>query len=347
MKTNVRKYKKLLTDIGTTIAAARQNAVRIINTELVRANWEIGRHIVLFEQEGKERAEYGSELITRLSRDLRHSYGTGFSRRNVLDMRRFYLTWQKWQAVPAKLSWTHIITLLGVSNEHARNFYTHQAINEKWGYRELEKQIDASLYERLALSKDKKGVLALSKRGNIISNPSEVIKDPYLLNFLQIPQSYRVTEKELEQRIIDNLQLFLLEMGKGFTFVARQYRISLRTKHHAIDLVLYNRILKCFILVDLKTKKVTHGDIGQMNMYLNYFKKEENVEDDNEPMGIILSTEKDEVMVEYAMGGITNKIFVSKYLLYVPDKDLLKKRVLALLSAAPSKRLKKSKKLRK
>jgi hypothetical protein len=136
-------------------------------------------------------------------------------------------------------------------------------------------------------------------------------------------------------------------MGKGFTFVARQYRISLRTKHHAIDLVLYNRILKCFILVDLKTKKVTHGDIGQMNMYLNYFKKEENVEDDNEPMGIILSTEKDEVMVEYAMGGTTNKIFVSKYLLYVPDKDLLKKRVLALLSAAPAKRLKKSKKGRK
>jgi hypothetical protein len=208
MKTNARKYKKLLTDIGTTIAAARQNAVRIINTELVKANWEIGRHIVLFEQDGKERAEYGTELITKLSRDLRLSYGTGFSRRNVLDMRRFYLTWQKWQAVPAKLSWTHIITLLGVSNEHARNFYSHQAINEKWGYRELEKQIDASLYERLALSKDKKGVLSLSKKGHTISHPSEVIKDPYLLNFLQIPQSYRVTEKELEQRIIDNLQLF-------------------------------------------------------------------------------------------------------------------------------------------
>lgn len=336
MKTSVRKYRKLISDIGITLKAARQNTVQVINEQLVKAYWEIGRHIVLFEQQGKERAEYGSELLARLSKDLKLNYGRGFSRRNVLDMRRFYITWQKWQAVPAKLSWTHIITLLGVSNEHARSFYAHQAVNEKWGYRELERQVDASLYERLALSKDKKGILALSKKGHVISRPEEIIKDPYLLHFLQIPLNYRVSEKELEQRIIDNLQLFLLEMGKGYTFVARQYTLSMRNKHYSIDLVLYNRILKCFILVDLKTKKVTHGDIGQMNLYLNYFKKEENVEDDNEPMGIILSAEKDEVMVEYAMGGITNKIFVSKYLLYVPDKDLLKSRVRALLTAGTS-----------
>jgi YhcG PDDEXK nuclease domain len=183
----------------------------------------------------------------------------------------------------------------------------------------------------------------LSKKGLVVSRPEEIIKDPYLLNFLQIPLNYRVSEKELEQRIIDNLQRFLLEMGKGFTFVARQYTVSLRGKHYSIDLVLYNPILKCFILVDLKTKNFEHGDIGQMNLYLNYFKKEENVKDDNEPMGIILSAEKDEVMVEYAMGGITNKIFVSKYLLYVPDKDLLKNRVKALLSSRTTAKIKKKK----
>lgn len=339
------KYEKLLADIGFAIETARQNAFKAINTELVKANWEIGRHIVEFEQHGKERAEYGTDLLARLSKDLKLRYGKGFGRRNVLDMRRFYLAYQKWQAVPAKLSWTHIITLIGISDESARKFYEKQAIHEKWGSRELERQIDSSLFERLALSKDKKGVLRLSERGHIVSYPSEAVKDPYVLDFLKIPQSYRMTEKDLEQKIIDNLQLFLLELGKGFTFVARQFRISLRNKHYAIDLVFYHRILKCFILIDLKTKKVNHGDIGQMNLYLNYFRKEENAADDNEPIGIILSAEKDDIMVEYAMGGISNKIFVSKYQLYLPDKDLLKKKVKELLapySGKPSEKKKKS-----
>jgi predicted nuclease of restriction endonuclease-like (RecB) superfamily len=332
MKAVKPKYKKLLADIGFAIETARQNAFKAINTELVKANWEIGRHIIEFEQHGKERAEYGTDLLARLSKDLKLRYGKGFGRRNVLDMRRFYLSYQKWQAVPAKLSWTHIITLIGLSDESARKFYEKQAIHEKWGYRELERQIDSSLFERLALSKDKKGVLRLSEKGHIVSYPSEAVKDPYVLDFLKIPQSHRMTEKDLEQKIIDNLQLFLLELGKGFTFVARQFRISLRNKHYAIDLVFYHRILKCFILIDLKTKKVNHGDIGQMNLYLNYFRKEENVENDNEPIGIILSAEKDDIMVEYAMGGISNKIFVSKYQLYLPDKDLLKKKVKELLA---------------
>jgi predicted nuclease of restriction endonuclease-like (RecB) superfamily len=332
MKAVKPKYKKLLADIGFAIETARQNAFKAINTELVKANWEIGRHIIEFEQHGKERAEYGTDLLARLSKDLKLRYGKGFGRRNVLDMRRFYLSYQKWQAVPAKLSWTHIITLIGLSDESARKFYEKQAIHEKWGYRELERQIDSSLFERLALSKDKKGVLRLSEKGHIVSYPSEAVKDPYVLDFLKIPQSHRMNEKDLEQKIIDNLQLFLLELGKGFTFVARQFRISLRNKHYAIDLVFYHRILKCFILIDLKTKKVNHGDIGQMNLYLNYFRKEENVENDNEPIGIILSAEKDDIMVEYAMGGISNKIFVSKYQLYLPDKDLLKKKVKELLA---------------
>ncbi|MGN7863491.1 PDDEXK nuclease domain-containing protein [Chryseobacterium sp. 22458] len=331
MKPVQSKYTELLDSIGSAIEVARQNAVKAINTELVKANWEIGRHIVEYEQHGEERAEYGSNLLATLSKDLRQRYGKGFGRRNILDMRRFYLTYQKWQAVPAKLSWTHLVTLLGISDDTARKFYEKQAVLENWGYRELERQINSSLFERLALSKDKKGVLQLAEKGHIVTDSTEAIKDPYVLDFLKLPQSHRVTEKALEQKIIDNLQMFLLELGKGFTFVGRQYKISLRNRHFYIDLVFYHRILKCFVLIDLKIKQVEHNDIGQMNLYLNYFKSEENVVDDNEPIGIILSAEKDEVLVEYATGGISNKIFVSKYQLYLPDKKELQQKVQAIM----------------
>lgn len=331
MKPDKNKYKNLLDNIGHAIETARLNAVKAVNAALVKANWEIGRHIIEFEQHGNERAEYGSDLLTRLAKDLKLHYGKGFGRRNVLDMRRFYVAYPKWQTVSAKLSWSHFIVLLGVSDEKARNFYEKQSINENWSKRELERQIDSSLFERLALSRDKKGVLHLSEKGHIASNPTEVIKDPYVLDFLKIPQSNKVTEKHLEQKIIDNLQLFLLELGKGFTFVGRQYKISLRNKHFYIDLVFYHRILKCFVLIDLKTRPVRHTDIGQMNLYLNYFKTEESVEGDNEPIGIILSADKDEVLVEFATGGISNKIFVSKYQLYLPDKKILQKQVKAII----------------
>lgn len=324
-------YNELLKTIGSTIETARQNAVKAVNHELVKANWEIGRHIVEFEQFGEERAEYGSNLLSNLSKDLKQRFGKGFGRRNILDMRRFYLAYQKWQAVPAKLSWTHIVTLLGVSEDNARKFYEKQSVLENWGYRELDRQINSALFERLALSKDKKGVLQLAEKGHLITDSAEAIKDPYVLDFLKLPQSHQVTEKALEQKIIDNLQMFLLELGKGFAFVGRQYKISLRNRHFYIDLVFYHRILKCFVLIDLKIKQVEHNDIGQMNLYLNYFKAEENVEDDNEPIGIILSAEKDEVLVEYATGGISNKIFVSKYQLYLPDKKELQNKVQAIL----------------
>ncbi len=324
-------YNQLLASIGLTIDKARQNAVKAINTELVKANWEIGRHIIEFEQQGNERAEYGTDLLARLSKDLKQLYGKGFGRRNILDMRRFYLAYQKWQTVSAKLSWSHYISLISISDEVARKFYEKQAINQNLSVRELDRQVNSALFERLALSKDKKGVLQLSEKGHIITQPHEAVKDPYVLDFLKIPQSHRMTEKHLEQKIIDNLQQFLLELGKGFAFVARQFRISLRNKHYSVDLVFYHRILKCFVLIDLKTKKVNHGDIGQMNLYLNYFKAEENVESDSEPIGIILSAEKDEVMVEYAMGGISNKIFVSKYQLYLPDKKQLQKKIKSII----------------
>lgn len=327
------KYETLLAAIGLTIETARQNAVKAINTELVKANWEIGRHIVEFEQQGKERAEYGSDLLTRLSKDLAQQYGKGFGRRNILDMRRFYLAFQKWRTVSAKLSWSHYIALIGISDDNARKFYEKHAINDKLSVRDLERQIDASLFERLALSKDKKGVLQLSKKGYIVSDSTTITKDPYVLDFLKIPLSHKMSEKGLEQKIIDNLQQFLLELGKGFTFVARQFKLSLRNKHYSIDLVFYHRILKCFVIIDLKTRKVNHGDIGQMNLYLNYFKIEENIVGDNEPIGIILSAEKDEVLVEYAMGGISNKIFISKYQLYLPDKKQLQKKVKAIMDS--------------
>lgn len=331
MEPSKHHYIDLLDNIGQAIETARQNAVKAVNIELVKANWEIGRHIVEFEQHGHERAEYGSDLLASLSKDLKLRYGKGFGRRNVLDMRRFYLAYPKWQTVSAKLSWSHFIVLLGVSDDTARKFYEKQAIHENWSKRELERQIDSSLFERLALSRDKKGVLQLSEKGHITSNAAEVIKDPYVLDFLKIPQSNKVTEKHLEQKIINNLQLFLLELGKGFAFVGRQYKISLRNKHFYIDLVFYHRILKCFVLIDLKAKSVRHNDIGQMNLYLNYFKTEESVEDDNEPIGIILSADKDEVLVEYATGGISNKIFVSKYQLYLPDKKQLEKQLKAIM----------------
>ncbi|MCC6370503.1 MAG: DUF1016 family protein [Bacteroidia bacterium] len=333
MKISKVKYNTLIKNIGVCIYNARQNAARAVNAELVKANWEIGRHVVKFEQLGEERAEYGSALLTSLSKDLQKIHGKGFGRRNLLDMRRFYLAYPKWQTVSAKFSWSHYVSLIGVSNDIGRRFYEKQCLLESWSSRELERQINSSLFERLALSKNKKQIIQLSKKGNIIKKSEHLIRDPYVLDFMQIPITHKLTEKGLEQKLITNLQLFLLELGKGFAFISRQHRISIRNNHFYIDLVFYHRILKCFVLIDLKTRHVKHGDIGQMNLYLNYFKKEENVPGDGEPIGIILSAEKDEVLVEYATGGLSNKIFVSKYQLYLPDQKLLERKVREILNS--------------
>jgi predicted nuclease of restriction endonuclease-like (RecB) superfamily len=323
----------MLDKIGAILEGGRQKAYTAVKNTLVITYWEIGREVVEYEQKGKEKAEYGSELLDKLSIDLKMRYGKGFSRRNVLDMRRFYLAYRKWQTVSAKLSWSHYTLLLSVSDEMARNFYEKQCVIDKWSIRELKRQIQSALFQRIALSKDKKGVLELSQEGHIIENNKDIVKDPYVLEFLGIPENYRYSERKLEQKIIDNLQMFLLELGKGFTFAGRQYRITLNNLHYYIDLVFYHRILKCFVLIDLKIGFVDHGDIGQMNMYLNYFKKEENVEDDNDPVGIILSAEKDDILVEYALGGISNNLFVSKYQTYLPDKKLLKSKLLEIIDS--------------
>ncbi|HQB77329.1 MAG TPA: PDDEXK nuclease domain-containing protein [Tenuifilaceae bacterium] len=329
---NFEIYQKLVDSIGIAIENARQRAIQTVNNELLRANWEVGKYIVEYEQNGNEKAEYGSSLLTNLSKDLKSRFGKGFSKSNIYLMRQFYLKYQIFQSVTGKLTWTHYAELLSVSDDIARGFYEVQAVNEKWSVRELKRQINSSLFERIALSKDKKGVLKLSQKGLVVSEPKDIVKDPYVLEFLQIAEDYRVTESKLEQKIIDHLQTFLLELGKGFSFVGRQYRITLDNDHYYVDLVFYHRILKCFVLIDLKTKHVKHQDIGQMNMYLNYFKSEENTDGDNSPIGIVLGADKNDILVEYAIGGISNNIFVSKYQLYLPDRKVLEQKVKELIT---------------
>jgi len=333
MKITKQKYIDLIDNIGSTIRQAKENAIRAINSELVRANWEVGKHIVEFEQDGKEKAEYGSSLLTNLAKDLKGKYGKGFSKSNIYLCRLFYIKYQKFQTVSGKLSWSHYAELLTVSDDLARSFYEQQAGKENWSFRELKRQIDSALFQRLALSRDKSGVLELALKGQQIVTARDAIKDPYVFEFLEITKDTIVKERGLEKRLVDNLQKFLLELGKGFSFVARQFKITLDNQHYFIDLVFYHRILKCFILVDLKTRKVKHQDIGQMNLYLNYFKEEENTAGDAAPIGIIIAADKHEFLVKYATGGLSNKIFVSKYQLYLPDQKVLEEKVKEIIDS--------------
>lgn len=296
-----------------------------------------------FEQGGKEKAEYGAELLDKLSKDLTRAYGKGFSRSNLFLIRKFYLTFQKIQTLSGqleisetlhhRLSWSHYSEILKADNELEISFYIKQCEKENWSVRELRRQMKSMLFHRLANSKDKKGVLELAQKGADIQTANDIIKDPYVFEFLGIPQKDQYLEGELEEKLIQNLEHFLLELGKGFAFVARQYKISLANRHFYVDLVFYHRILKCFVLIDLKRGEIEHNDIGQMNMYLNYFSKEENVEDDNHPIGIVLGAYKDHILVEYATQNIANQLFVSKYQLYLPDKKQLQSELEKLLEA--------------
>lgn len=324
-------YSKLLDKIGDILEKGRKAAAVSVNNIMLITYWEIGLEIIEFEQEGKVKAEYGSKLLDRMARDLKSRYGKGFSRSNVIYMRLLYIKYPKSETLSHQLSWSHYFELLKISDDLERSFYEQQTILENWSVRELKRQKDTALFQRIALSKDKEKILELSKKGNIVKDETSVLKDPYVFEFLNISENQKYSETQLEKRLIDNLQQFLLELGKGFAFIGRQYRISLANTHFYVDLVFYHRILKCFVLIDLKVEEVNHRDIGQMNMYLNYFRKEENVEGDNEPVGIILSKDKDEVLVEYATGGISNKLFVSKYQTYLPDKKILRARLKALL----------------
>lgn len=318
-------YVELIAQIGDLLALGREKAAHSINTILLQTYWEIGRYIVEFEQNGNEKAEYGTQLFERLSRDLTTTYGKGFGRSNLLYMRKLYLTFQISGTLSHKLTWSHYYEILKSDSELEISFYVKQTEKEKWSVRELKRQMKSMLFHRLALSTDKEGVLKLASNGHEVEQPEDLIKDPFVLEFLNIPQRQHYLESDLEERLISNLQQFLLELGKGFAFIGRQYRMSIGGKHFRVDLLFYHRILKCFVLIDLKRGEIDHQDIGQMNLYLNYFKKEEATEGDNEPVGIILGAYKNHILVEYATQSITNKILLAKYQLYLPDKTQLEK----------------------
>lgn len=324
-------YNELIHQIGTVLQESHNKVAYAVNTILVQTYWNIGKHIVEFEQGGSVKAEYGTELMDRLSKDLSNAYGKGFSRSNLFQIRQFYICFPKIQTLSGKLSWSHYVEIIKSDDPLEINFYMAQCEKDDWSVRELKRQRNSMLFQRLALSKDKAGIMALAEKGVEIQTAEDVIKDPYVLEFLNLPQKERYLEGDLETAIINNLQSFLLELGKGFAYVGRQYKISIAGHHFFVDLVFYHRILKCFVLIDLKRGEIEHGDIGQMNLYLNYFAKEENTEGDNAPIGIVLGAEKNKVLIEYATENITNQLFVSKYQLYLPDKEKLQKEVQRVL----------------
>jgi predicted nuclease of restriction endonuclease-like (RecB) superfamily len=355
---------QLLKDIRELILSARSAVVRNINTIQVVTNFEIGRRIVEYEQKGKTRAEYGEEILEEISKKLTQEFRHGFSKTNLKLMRQFFLTYrnrigqtlsdqsannqksqtlsgqsQKMQIpsaqlaikepLPSKftLSWSHYIFLIGIDNKPERDFYEIEAVEQNRSLRELKRQFNSSLYERLALSRDKKGVKKLSQKGQIIEKPHDIIKNPYVLEFLGIDENAKYSESDLESAIIDRLEHFLLELGKGFLFEARQKRFTFDEEHFFVDLVFYNRLLKCYVLIDLKIGELTHQDLGQMQMYVNYFDRYVKTKSENQTVGIILCRKKHEAIVEITLPKCAN-IHAKEYQLYLPSKEELKRKLI-------------------
>jgi len=342
--------QNLYTKVIELLNQARQNVAQTINNTMATAYFEIGRMIVEEEQQGKEKAEYGKRVLKELSEKLVVEFGKGFSETNLRQIRNFYLLYSIQQTVSAefkneeiagtaprksinqqtlsaqfKLTWSHYLKLMRITDVNERNFYEIEAIKNNWSLRELQRQYDSALYTRLALSKNKEEVISLGQKGQIIEKSKDLIKDPYVLEFLGLHEKSFYSENDLEQRLIDKLEHFLLELGNGFTFVARQKRITFEEKHFKIDLVFYNRILKCFVLIDLKIGELKHQDIGQMQMYVNYFDREVKLEDENKTIGIILCQDKSESVVRYTLPENNEQIFASKYLTVLPsEKDFIK-----------------------
>ncbi|MBE6327750.1 MAG: DUF1016 domain-containing protein [Bacteroidales bacterium] len=316
-------YNKLVSDIGTLLNNGRKQMAIAVNTSMVQTYWSIGKHIVEFEQKGNERAEYGSNLINRLSRDLTERYGKGFGKSNLLYIRKFYLTFPKSGTVSHLLTWSHFYEILKKDDPMEISFYVKQCEIEGWSVRELKRQMQSMLFHRLALSKDKEQVLKLSHEGQQVQKPEDILRDPYVFDFVGLPETYNYTEKDLEDGLLKQFEMFLLELGRGFAFIGRQQRISLAGRHYYVDLVFYHRILKCFVLIDLKRGTIQHEDIGQMNLYINYYKSEMNVEGDNPPIGIVLGADADRLTMQYAMEGISNQLFAAKYQLYLPSREEL------------------------
>jgi predicted nuclease of restriction endonuclease-like (RecB) superfamily len=314
----------LYDSINQIIEEARNTVYRTANFTMVKAYWNIGKAIVEEEQNGKERAEYGKQLLKQLSKQLISKYKKGFDESNLRHMRNFYLTYRKYDALRPELSWTHYRLLLKVENEKAREFYLQESIDCNWSTRSLERQINKLYYERMVMSKNDQLVKQEADEKTNEQQASDIIKDPYVLEFLGLKDNTDFRESELEQAIIDKLQDFLIELGKGFAFVGRQYRLSAGAGNHFYaDLVFYNYILKCFLIIDLKTKPLTHQDIGQMDMYVRYFEDKIRQETDNPTIGLILCTEKNNTIVKYSLLNESKQIFASKYMTYLPtEKEL-------------------------
>ena len=319
----------LYNKISSILEESRKFVATTVNTAMVQTYFEIGRLIVEEEQHGNVRAEYGKETLKNLSIKLTANYGKGFSQRNLEQMRQFYLVYstQIPQTVSDQftLSYSHYLFLMRIENPEERKFYEIESSQNNWSLRELKRQFDSALYERLSLSKDKEKVKSLAIQGQIIENPCDIVKDPYVLEFLGLPEKAYYSESELESRLIEKLENFLLELGKGYTFVGRQVRLSFDEKHFFVDLVFYNRLLQCFVLIDLKIGELTHQDLGQMQMYVNYYDRFVKLDHENKTIGIILCKKKSDSLVEITLPEDNNQIFASKYQTVLPNKeDLIK-----------------------
>lgn len=339
---------QIINDIKQILKQARQNACRSINKAMLGAYWLVGKRIVEEEQQGESRAAYGKAIIENLSKQLQEEFGKGFSIRNIEQMRIFYLEYPIPQTVSAELptrlasetmltkletpnfqlTWSHYQMLLRISDKEERAFYEIESAKNQWSVRELKRQFDSALYIRLSLSKDKEGIKALATQGHVIEKPQDAIKDPYILEFLGLKEHHQYSESDLENKLIDKLEYFLLELGTGFTFVSRQKRISFEERHFYIDLVFYNRILRCFVLIDLKIGDLKHQDLGQMQMYVNYYDRYVKLEDENKTIGIVLCRDKSETLVEITLPEGNEHIFASRYQTVLPSKEELKKLLL-------------------
>ena len=330
------------------IDRARNTAIREVNLVQLLTYYTLGKWIVEVQQGGSGRAKYGKRVLETLSDALNHAFGKGYSVSTLTNIRKFYeiyknripapmvtdfaepnsqpLVTKFGNDVPFRLSWTHYLILMRIQNEDERDFYEQLAIQENWGKRELSRQYGSSLYERMLIGKDKQQILRLSKKGRLAEKPADLVKDPYILEFLGIPEQTDFSETELESRLIDHLQEFLLELGTGFAFVARQKRFTFEEDHFRVDLVFYNRLLQCFVLFDLKTEKLKHQDLGQMQMYVNYYDRYEKTDFENPTIGILLCPQKNDAVVELTLPE-NSKIFASQYQLYLPDKKLLQKKL--------------------
>ena len=316
--------------VKSIIEQARKNVAISVNRELLLSYWQIGKLIYDNERLNEMSEVSARNFILSLSKELSNELGRGFSRSNLFTMRNFYQNYPDVQTVSGQLSWSHYCELLLVSDKDARSFYEKECVNARWSIRELRRQIESSLFQRLLLSSgttNMQRVIELAKKGQIIERPADIIKDPYVLEFIGLPDLKPLKEKALENKLIERIEDFLLELGRGFMFVGSQQRITLNNVHYMVDMVFYNKILKAYVLIDLKIGKFKIENAGQMNAYINYYQTEINELDDNPPIGIILCADKDEIVAEYALGGLENQIFASKYIYYIPDKEQLIKQV--------------------